>query len=170
MEGFDSTSKTKRTQIVVLEETEIVVCVVAKQNKTKKNATLKAHIKKKQKNKRKMVFGVMLGEHGFERIEAPNLLYMIDHINRLSLWVATEILSRENPQDMAEMCKFFYFVAQRCYELFNLHTCLAIVGGITYRSVKRIKRLERFLMEDERFKQYYELFEQLASDYDNYKT
>ena len=102
------------------------------------------------------------------KIEAPNLLYMIDHVNRLSLWVATEILSRENTGQMSDMIRYFYFVAQRCLEIGNIHTCTSIFGGITLEPVRRLRRLNRMVQDDQQLAAYHALFSEIISCDRNY--
>ena len=102
------------------------------------------------------------------KIEAPNLLYMIDHVNRLSLWVSTEILSRENTGQMSDMIRYFYFVAQRCLEIGNIHTCTSIFGGITLEPVRRLRRLNRMVQDDQQLATFHTLFSEIISCDRNY--
>ncbi|ETO19484.1 RasGEF domain-containing protein, partial [Reticulomyxa filosa] len=92
------------------------------------------------------------------KIDAPNLLYMIDHVNRLSLWVATKILSEKTTLKQIEVCKYFYLVANRCFELNNIHGCTAIFGGICLEPVQRLKQMKKLLLADSVFKGYHEKF------------
>jgi len=103
-------------------------------------------------------------------IEAPNLLYMIDHVNRLSLWVATEILSRSTTAEMADLTKYFYVVAHRCLELCNIHTCTAIFGGICLQPLTRLRRLQRYLCDDEQIQTLHRTLSEMVSTDHNYKT
>jgi len=105
-----------------------------------------------------------------QKIDAPNLLYMIDHVNRLSLWVATEILSRSSSAEMADLTKYFYHVAHRCLEVCNLHTCTAIFGGLSLQSITRLRRLNRYLADDEQIQTLHRALSEMVSSNHNYKT
>eukprot|EP01083_Nonionella_stella_P016659 46538_1 len=105
-----------------------------------------------------------------QKIDAPNLLYMIDHVNRLSLWVATEILSRNTTAEMADLTKYFYVVAHRCLELCNIHTCTAIFGGICLQPLTRLRRLNRYLADDEQIQTLHGALSEMVSSNHNYKT
>ena len=105
-----------------------------------------------------------------QKIESPNLLYMIDHVNRLSLWVATEILSRNTTAEMADLTKYFYVVAHRCLELCNIHTCTAIFGGICLQPLTRLRRLNRYLADDEQIQTLHRALSEMVSSNHNYKT
>ncbi|ETO09454.1 RasGEF domain-containing protein, partial [Reticulomyxa filosa] len=109
--------------------------------------------------------------HKLERskIDAPNLLYMIDHVNRLSLWVATTILKEKAITKQIQMCKYFYLVAYRCLQLNNIHSCTAIFGGIGLEPVDRLKRMKRLVLEDPTVKQYHDGFVCLLNTEKNYK-
>eukprot|EP01084_Bolivina_argentea_P015500 29003_1 len=105
-----------------------------------------------------------------QKIKAPNLLYMIDHVNRLSLWVATEILSRNTTAEMADLTKYFYVVSHRCLELCNIHTCTAIFGGICLQPLTRLRRLNRYLSDDEQIQQLHRALNEMVNSNSNYKT
>ena len=104
------------------------------------------------------------------RIDAPNFLYMIDHVNRLSLWVATEILSRSTTAEMADLTKYFYVVANHCLNLYNVHTCTAIFGGISMHFITRLRRLNRYLSEDDQIQALHQTFSEMVSSDANYKV
>ncbi|ETO26387.1 RasGEF domain-containing protein, partial [Reticulomyxa filosa] len=89
------------------------------------------------------------------KLDAPNLLYMIDHVNRLSLWVATVILKEKTLAKQVAMCKYFYSVAHRCLQLNNIHSCTSIFAGICLDPVDRLKRVKKLLFEDETVKTYH---------------
>jgi len=104
-----------------------------------------------------------------QSIKSPNLIYMIDHVNRLSLWVATEILSRNTTAEMADVCKYFYVVAMQCLAVQNVHTCTAIFCGICLQPLTRLRRLNRYLIDDEQIQSLHRTLSALVASNDNYK-
>merc|ERR1712176_147771 len=104
------------------------------------------------------------------RIDAPNLLYMIDHVNRLSLWVATEILSRSTTAEMADLTKYFYHVANHCLNLQNVHTCTAIFGGICLQPLTRLRKLNRYLTDDIQIQVMHKRLTELVCSDANYRA
>ncbi|ETO30189.1 hypothetical protein RFI_06930 [Reticulomyxa filosa] len=103
------------------------------------------------------------------KIDAPNLLYMIDHVNRLSLWVATAILQEKTIAQQVAMCKFFYFVAHHCLQLNNIHSCTAIFAGICLEPVDRLKHVKALLLQDSVIQMYHCGFMCLFSSEKNYR-
>jgi len=103
------------------------------------------------------------------RIDAPNLLYMIDHVNRLSLWVATEILSRTTHKEMADMITYFYVVAEYCLNLHNVHTCTAIFGGICFHTVTRLRRVNKLVSDQEQIQGLHKVLTEMVCSDANYK-
>jgi len=104
-----------------------------------------------------------------QRIDSPNLKYIIDHVNRLSLWVATEILSRNTTAEMADICKYFYVVAMQCLAVQNVHTCTAIFCGICLQPLTRLRRLNRYLTDDAQIQSLHRTLSALVASNGNYK-
>ncbi|ETO23001.1 Ras guanine nucleotide exchange factor Q [Reticulomyxa filosa] len=103
-------------------------------------------------------------------IDAPNLLYMIDHINRLSLWVATIILQQKTTTKQVEALKYFYLVAHRCLELNNFHGCAAIFGGTCLEPVQRLKPVQKIVATDQLLKRYSQKCMSIVNTEKNYQS
>ena len=61
-------------------------------------------------------------------------------------------------------------MAHRCLEICNLHTCTAIFGGICLQAVTRLRRLNRYLSDDEQIQTLHRALSEMVSSNHNYKT
>ena len=69
---------------------------------------------------------------------APNLHHVIQNLNRMSSWVATEIVTTANPKQRIATLKRFILVAQYCLKYRNYQGLLEIMGGLNNTSVRRL--------------------------------
>jgi len=68
------------------------------------------------------------------------------------------------------LTKFFYVVASHCLELCNVHTAAAIFGGISLQPLTRLRRLKRYLSEDEQIQNLHAKLSNLVNGDLNYKA
>lgn len=71
---------------------------------------------------------------------APHLNRAIENMNRISLWVATEIVTTANEKQRVSTIKRFILVAQYCLKYRNYQGLLEIIGGLKNSSVTRLAR------------------------------
>lgn len=69
---------------------------------------------------------------------APNLCHVIQFINKMSNWVATEIVLAANPKQRVGMIKKFILVAQWCLKFKNYQGLLEVMGGLGNTAVSRL--------------------------------
>lgn len=69
---------------------------------------------------------------------APNLSNVITFINKMSNWVATEIVLAANPKQRISMIKKFILVAQWCLKFKNYQGLLEVMGGLGNTAVSRL--------------------------------
>lgn len=71
---------------------------------------------------------------------APNVKQSIDYCNRLTSWVTGCILSHKDPKKRVIAIKYWAQVANRCIEMNNYNTCLAILSAFDNSAVGRLKK------------------------------
>ena len=71
---------------------------------------------------------------------APNLLHMIHHSTFVTLWVQTMILSESDVKERARVVRWLINVAQKCKELANYNSVMAIIGGLQSCAIDRLKK------------------------------
>lgn len=98
---------------------------------------------------------------------APNLHAIISHVNHMTYWIPTEIVSEQDPFTRASILKKFILIAEACYEYKNYQGVLEIVYGIASSSVQRLKAWKQL---DTKFVQIYEKVSQAVSPSNNWKT
>jgi hypothetical protein len=69
---------------------------------------------------------------------APNLYQVVNFVNQVSLWVATEIVTAANPKLRQTLLKKFVLVAQYCLKYKNYQGLLEIMGGLNSTAVRRL--------------------------------
>mmetsp|Transcript_28104 Transcript_28104/g.39669 ORF Transcript_28104/g.39669 Transcript_28104/m.39669 type:complete len:1034 (+) Transcript_28104:92-3193(+) len=75
-----------------------------------------------------------------QKENAQNIINMIRRFNRVSLWVATEIVSIEDLKLRAVMLNRFIFIAQKCLELNNFNAVMEILSALNNSAVHRLRR------------------------------
>jgi hypothetical protein len=78
------------------------------------------------------------GEKDKRSIMAPNLCHVIQFINKMSNWVATEVVLASNPKQRVSMIKKFILVAQWCLKFKNYQGLLEVMGGLANTAVTRL--------------------------------
>merc|ERR1712083_1130857 len=81
-----------------------------------------------------------------------------------------EILSRSTTAEMADLTKYFYVVANHCLNLCNVHTCTAIFGGICLQPLTRLRRLNRYLSDDDQIQALHTALSEMVCSDANYKA
>ncbi len=71
---------------------------------------------------------------------ASNLIDFINDFNRMSLFVAQEILSLQSRHERAHAIEFFINVAERLNSIHDFNTSMAIQAGLNMHSVDRLKQ------------------------------
>jgi len=73
-----------------------------------------------------------------KQLTAPNIVRMIDRFNRISFWVATEILTKDRKTQVRTIKKFIK-TAYICYHMGNFNSMMEILSGLNNISVSRLK-------------------------------
>ncbi|ORX52680.1 ras GEF [Hesseltinella vesiculosa] len=71
---------------------------------------------------------------------AVNIRASIEYCNQVTSWVSDAILSQSDIKKRSNLIKFWVQVAERCRELNNFNTCMAILSAFDNSSVGRLKR------------------------------
>lgn len=87
---------------------------------------------------------------------SPNIISMIKRFNRVSGWVATEIVKTDKLKDRIAVLVKFIEIGERCRFYNNFNALMAIVGGLGNSSIFRLKQTWAGLNNKQR-----ELFEEL---------
>jgi len=99
---------------------------------------------------------------------APNALRFSERFNQVSMWVATAILQRRNFNDRRNLMRKFIEIGVRCKELNNVNAVFAIVGGLGFASVHRLKRTRAALPSSA--KAQLEELQRISSTKDNFRA
>jgi len=100
-----------------------------------------------------------------KQLTAPNIVRMIDRFNRISFWVATEILTKDRKTQVRTIKKFIK-TAYICYHMGNFNSMMEILSGLNNISVSRLKDAWRMLPE--RYKAYFEELESVMDNQQNF--
>ncbi|ORZ20438.1 ras guanine nucleotide exchange factor domain-containing protein [Absidia repens] len=71
---------------------------------------------------------------------AINIRASIEYCNQITSWVSDAILSQNDIKKRCNLIKFWVQVAEKCLELNNFNTCMAILSAFDNSSVGRLKR------------------------------
>ncbi|KAI9318088.1 ras guanine nucleotide exchange factor domain-containing protein [Dichotomocladium elegans] len=71
---------------------------------------------------------------------SPNVRKTIDYNNRVTLWVCGSILSSRDAKKRSEIVKYWIQVSEKCNELNNFNTCMAILSAFDSSSIGRLRR------------------------------
>ena len=74
------------------------------------------------------------------RESSQEIRALIHRFNRVSSWVATEILVTPNVRKRASVIKHFILMAQHSLDLHNYNTLLEITAGLNFSSVRRLRK------------------------------
>eukprot|EP01104_Vermistella_antarctica_P012347 TRINITY_DN355_c0_g4_i3.p1 TRINITY_DN355_c0_g4~~TRINITY_DN355_c0_g4_i3.p1 ORF type:complete len:376 (+),score=86.51 TRINITY_DN355_c0_g4_i3:331-1458(+) len=78
---------------------------------------------------------------GADRMKnAPCVCALIDWFNKMTRWVATEVVSSPNIRQRTAVLSRFISLAQSCRKLRNYNTLMQIVSGLNMTPVSRLKR------------------------------
>ncbi|KAI8089221.1 ras guanine nucleotide exchange factor domain-containing protein [Halteromyces radiatus] len=69
-----------------------------------------------------------------------NIRASIEYCNQVTSWVSDAILSQNDIKKRCNLIKFWVQVAEKCRELNNFNTCMAILSAFDNSSVGRLKR------------------------------
>lgn len=98
---------------------------------------------------------------------APNLYNLITFVNHMSLWIATEIVSENDPFTRAAIVKKFLLIADKCLQYRNYQGLLEISLGLTNSSVQRLKAWRRL---DKEYIDIYSKISEIMSPIKNWKN
>jgi len=73
-------------------------------------------------------------------INSPAFTHLANHYNIVSLWVSSEIVKQKNFNQRADVIKYFIKVAGICKDINNFTGASAIMGGLLYTSISRLKK------------------------------
>lgn len=82
---------------------------------------------------------------GKEGTGAPNIRAMIHMTNHITAWVAETILLEHDVKRRSAIMKHFINIAERCRQLHNYNTLMAILAGLNSSPVHRLKRTTELL-------------------------
>ncbi|KAI8063778.1 ras guanine nucleotide exchange factor domain-containing protein [Gongronella butleri] len=71
---------------------------------------------------------------------ATNIRASIEYCNQVTSWVSDAILSQHEVKKRVTLIKFWVQVAERCRQLNNFNTCMAILSAFDNSAVGRLKR------------------------------
>lgn len=71
--------------------------------------------------------------------KAPNINTMIQHFNRVSGWVGTEVVKCEDLEKRAKKMASFVELANLCLELNNFNAVFSIMSGLALAAIHRLK-------------------------------
>ena len=71
---------------------------------------------------------------------APNICYVIYRFNHMTLWVAKEIMSHDQPRKRYAVVLKMIQIARHCLELNNFVTVFQIMSALVSSSVQRLKK------------------------------
>ncbi|CAO3629703.1 unnamed protein product [Cunninghamella echinulata] len=69
-----------------------------------------------------------------------NIRASIEYCNQVTSWVSDAILSQNDVKKRSNLIKFWVQVAEKCRELNNFNTCMAVLSAFDNSSVGRLKR------------------------------
>ncbi len=78
----------------------------------------------------------------------PWILKMVQHTNKISAWVATEILLRRDIKEQLKILKMFIKVAKLAESHNNFNTTMEILSGLNRSSVQRLKYLWKVMISN----------------------
>ncbi|CAO3589119.1 unnamed protein product [Absidia cylindrospora] len=71
---------------------------------------------------------------------AANVIQSIDYCNRLTSWVTDSILSYDEAKKRVVIIKYWAQVAERCRNMNNYNTCMAIISAFDNSAIGRLKK------------------------------
>ena len=71
---------------------------------------------------------------------APNVQMMIQHFNRLSRWVCTQVVKQPTARDRARCVRLFIDLAKECRDLGNMNGVMEIVAALNSAALHRLKK------------------------------
>jgi len=70
---------------------------------------------------------------------APNVVKLVDRFNKVSYWVATEIVMSTNIKDRVNLMKKFIAMAEHLRDMGNFNGVMEVVAGLNLWSITRLK-------------------------------
>ena len=103
--------------------------------------------------------------------KAKKINELIGHYNKMSMWVATEIITSSTPKIQAKVIAKFLRTAQRLFDMKNYASCAQLIAGVSTRAVQRLKKVQKLLdwKTAERYEQLNNNFDPV-SGYSNYRN
>ncbi|KAF7725698.1 hypothetical protein EC973_009415 [Apophysomyces ossiformis] len=71
---------------------------------------------------------------------AANVKASIEYSNQVTAWVTDSILSKEEVKRRAAVAKHWIYVAEKCRQLNNYNTCMAILSAFDNSAIGRLRR------------------------------
>lgn len=75
-----------------------------------------------------------------KKIRSPTLTNMTERFDKVSFWVASQILTCKTPQRQAQMIDRFVKILQHLIRMNNFETSMQIVSALDMHSVRRLKK------------------------------
>jgi len=99
---------------------------------------------------------------------SPLVMTIINRFNSVSNWVATEILSQFNLKKRTRILKRFIKLAHECLSLHNFNSLYAILAGLNYAPVQRLKKTIKALSH--RYQKNWRQMEAIFENIQNFKS
>ncbi|KAI0036552.1 ras guanine nucleotide exchange factor domain-containing protein [Vararia minispora EC-137] len=74
-----------------------------------------------------------------KKVANDNITVAIATTNKIAHWISDAVLTKEDPRKRALVVKHFIGIADRCRELHNFSTMIAIVSGLNQPHIRRLK-------------------------------
>ena len=71
---------------------------------------------------------------------APNVLMLINHFNRMSRWVCTQVVKQSSVRERARCLRLYIEFARSCHEVGNLNGVMEVVAALNSAALYRLKR------------------------------
>jgi len=75
-----------------------------------------------------------------KRKKAPNVQVMINRFNKMSFWVATEIVMRSDLKQRVNTLKRFIIIAEQLRTIGNFNGLMEIIAGLNMYAIQRLKQ------------------------------
>jgi len=100
----------------------------------------------------------------FRVTKAPNINEMIQSFNKLSNWVGTEIVQREDVEKRVQVMEKMIELANHCKELNNFNATFSVVSGLNLASIYRLRNTWAAISEPHR-QMYEDLNKYISRDF-----
>jgi len=108
----------------------------------------------------------VIGDRSKRDQNAPNLQLVINFVNKVSSWVATEIITTPNPKQRKDIVKHVISIAQYCLKYKNYSGVLELITGLNMIPVQRLKSIWKI---SKKYLEMFQVLSKLISPEENWK-